>query len=133
VDESGLTDYLSDLALAVGWIIIYLNSLEDDVSGFIRDAILRDAIKDERMDVFLTGVLFSAKARALLDLYDQMIECGGVAITDEGLREVDVLLRVRDSSKLVRTCGLDRNEAWRVRARQASVQTHRHQPPLQTS
>ena len=74
VDESGLTDYLSDLAPAIGWIIIYFNSLEDEVSGFIREAILRDAIQDERMDVFLAGMLFSAKARALLDLYGQMIE-----------------------------------------------------------
>lgn len=92
VDESGLSDYLSDLAPEIGWIIIYFNSLEDEVSGFIREAILRDATQDERMDVFLAGMLFSAKARALLDLYGQMIEYGGLAVTHEDLRKVDTLL-----------------------------------------
>lgn len=101
VDESGLTDYLSDLAPEIGWIIIYFNSLEDEVSGFIREAILRDAIQDERMDVFLTGMLFSAKARALLDLYGQMIEYGGMAIAHEELRKVDALLT---------ECAIRRNE-----------------------
>ena len=44
------------------------------------------------MDVFLAGMLFSAKARALLDLYGQMIEYGSSAVTQEDLRKVDVLL-----------------------------------------
>lgn len=92
VDDSGLSDYLSDLAPEIGWIIIYFNSLEDEVSGCIRQAILRDALQDERMDVFLAGMLFSAKARALLDLYGQMIDSGGLEITHEDLRKVDVLL-----------------------------------------
>lgn len=38
VDESELAAYLSDLAPAIGWVIMYFNSLEDDVSGFIREA-----------------------------------------------------------------------------------------------
>jgi hypothetical protein len=92
VDESELADYLSELAPEIGWIIIYFNSLEDELSGFIREAILRDAMQDERMDVFLSGMLFSAKARALLDLYGQMIEYGGSAVTHEDLRKVDTLL-----------------------------------------
>ncbi len=92
VDEKKLTDYLSDLAPEIGWIIIYFNSLEDAVASFIREAILRDSIQDERMDVFLAGMLFSAKARALLDLYGQMLESGAFAVTPEDLRKVDVLL-----------------------------------------
>lgn len=92
VDESELTDYLADLAPEIGWIIIYFNSLEDEVSCFIREAILRDAVQDERMDVFLAGMLFSAKARALLDLYGQMIEVGGLAVAVEDLRTIDMLL-----------------------------------------
>jgi hypothetical protein len=101
VDEDELTDYLSELAPEIGWIIIYFNSLEDEVSGFIREAILRDATQDERMDVFLAGMLFSAKARALLDLYGQMIEWGGSAVTHEDLRKVDALLT---------ECAIRRNE-----------------------
>nr|WP_296017560.1 hypothetical protein [uncultured Acidovorax sp.] len=92
VDESELADYLSNLAPQIGWIIIYFNSLEDDVSRFIRAAILRDPTQDERMDVFLAGMLFSAKARALLDLYGQMLESGVLEVTTEDLRKVDVLL-----------------------------------------
>lgn len=92
VEEDDLTDYLVELAPEIGWIIIHFNSLEDHVSGFIREAILRDAFQDERMDVFLAGMLFSAKARALLDLYGQMIEYGGAGVTHEDLRKVDVLL-----------------------------------------
>ena len=92
VDESELADYLSNLAPQIGWIIIYFNSLEDDVSRFIPAAILRDPTQDERMDVFLAGMLFSAKARALLDLYGQMLESGVLEVTTEDLRKVDVLL-----------------------------------------
>lgn len=92
IDDSGLSDYLSNLAPEIGWIIIYFNSLEDEVSGCIREAILRDPLQDERMDVFLAGMQFSAKARALIDLYGQMIESGGLEITHEDLRKVDMLL-----------------------------------------
>lgn len=101
VGEAELTDYLSDLAPEIGWIIISFNSLEDGVSHFIREAILRDAIQDERMDVFLAGMLFSAKARALLDLYGQMIEVGGLAVTRDELGDVD---------KLLTECAARRNE-----------------------
>lgn len=92
VEDDALTEYLQELAPEIGWIIIHFNSLEDQVSHFIREAILRDAFQDERMDVFLAGMLFSAKARALLDLYGQMIEYGGLVVTPEELRKVDVLL-----------------------------------------
>jgi hypothetical protein len=92
VDEEELTGYLTDLAPEIGWIIIYFNSLEDSVSQFIREAILRDAIQDERMDVFLAGMLYSAKARALLDLYGQMIEYCALDVTHDELRTLDALL-----------------------------------------
>ena len=92
VEDDELVNYLVELAPEIGWIIIHFNSLEDHVSGCIREAILRDALQDERMDVFLANMLFSSKARALLDLYGQMIEYGGSAVTHADLREVDVLL-----------------------------------------
>lgn len=92
VEDDELFNYLVDLAPEIGWIIIHFNALEDQVAGFIREAILRDALQDERMDVFLANMLFSSKARALLDLYGQMIEDGALAVTYAELREVDVLL-----------------------------------------
>lgn len=101
LDEDELADYLSDLAPEIGWIIIYFNSLEDQISYFIREAILRDATQDERMDVFLAGMLFSAKARALLDLYGQMIESGGLVVTREEIGDID---------KMLTECATRRNE-----------------------
>lgn len=92
VDEIELVEYLYDLAPKIGRIIIYFNSLEDAVTDFIREAILRDPIQDERMDVFLAGMMFSAKVRALLDLYGQMIESGGLTTTHEELSKIDAML-----------------------------------------
>lgn len=92
LDEGELADYLSDLAPEIGRIIIHFNSLEDEISYFIREAILRDPVQDERMDVFLAGMLFSAKARALLDLYGQMIESGCLEVTREELGDIDEML-----------------------------------------
>ena len=92
VEEDELAEYLSELSPAIGWMVIYFNSLEDSVSHFIREAILRDAVQDERMDVFLAGMLFSAKSRALLDLYGQMIGLGSAGVSQDDLRALDMLL-----------------------------------------
>ncbi len=92
VDETELYDYLSNLAPQIGWVIIYFNSLEDEIASYIREAILRDPIQDERMDVFLAGMMFSAKTRALLDLYGQMIESCALAVTREDLARLEEML-----------------------------------------
>lgn len=101
VDEEDLADYLEELAPEIGWIIIYFNSLEDGVSHYIREAILRDAMQDERMDVFLSGMLFSGKARALVDLYGQMIDLADSHVTHDDLKTLDMLLT---------ECAIRRNE-----------------------
>lgn len=90
--DEELDAYLSHIAPFVGWITIYFNSLEDHIADFIRMAILRDPFQDERLDVFLSGMMFSGKARALIDLYGQMISSGAVDKTDEDLKVIETLL-----------------------------------------
>lgn len=87
-----LLEYLDQLAPHIGWIVIYFNSLEDIVSLCIREAILRDPYQDERMDVFLSEMLFSAKCRSLIHLYGQLIESGGVKFTQAELTRLEETL-----------------------------------------
>jgi hypothetical protein len=90
--EEELSEYLDGIAPYIGWIIIYFNSLEDGVSGYIREAILRDPIQDERLDVFLAEMLFSGKCRSLMHLYGQMIGDADVKYTHDDLNELEKLL-----------------------------------------
>jgi hypothetical protein len=90
--DDELDEYLSHIAPFVGWITIYFNSLEDHIADFIRMAVLRDPFQDERLDVFLSGMMFSGKARALIDLYGHMISSGGVEKTDEDLKAIETML-----------------------------------------
>ena len=91
--DAELDEYLEHIAPFIGWITIYFNSLEDHIADFIRMAVLRDPFQDERLDVFLSGMMFSAKAQALIDLYGQMISSGGVEKTDAELKELQQLLQ----------------------------------------
>lgn len=90
--EEELAEYLEGIAPYIGWVIIYFNSLEDGVSGYIREAILRDPSQDERLDVFLAEMLFAGKCRALMHLYGQMIEDGDIKYTHDDLNELESLL-----------------------------------------
>ncbi|MCY1546916.1 hypothetical protein D9M68_829410 [compost metagenome] len=99
--EDELSEYLDELAPYVGWIIILFNSLEDAVSQCIREAILRDPYQDERMDVFLSEMMFAGKCRSLMHLYGQLIQSGGIKLKQEEL----VLLE----KKLIE-CSKRRNE-----------------------
>jgi hypothetical protein len=90
--DDELPGYLDELAPYIGWIIIYFNSLEDIVCLCIREAILRDPYQDERVDVFLAEMLFAAKCRALMHLYGQLIETGGVKFTHDDLTRLEETL-----------------------------------------
>ncbi|MFZ6045794.1 hypothetical protein ACFW0H_06690 [Pseudomonas sp. CR3202] len=83
--EDELSEYLEELAPYVGWIIIYFNSLEDGVSHCIRETILHDPYQDERMDVFLSEMMFSGKCRSLMHLYGQLIQTGQVKFKQQDL------------------------------------------------
>ncbi len=90
--DEELFDYLEELAPHIGWIVIYFNSLEDIVSHCIREALLRDPYQDERMDIFLSGMMFSAKCRSLMHLYGQIIESGSVKFTQDDLARLEATL-----------------------------------------
>ena len=87
--DEELLKYLEGIVPHIGWIIVFFNSLEDMISECIREAILRDPLQDERLDVFLAEMLFSGKCRALMQLYGQMIEDGDVKYTHDDLNELE--------------------------------------------
>lgn len=100
-DEDELDAYLEELVPYIGWIIVYFNSLEDHITDFIREMILRDPFQDDRLDVFLTNMQFTAKKRALFDLYAQ-------AIKDEG--DIIPIQELIDFEKIILECVNRRNE-----------------------
>lgn len=90
--DEQLLAYLDELAPHIGWVVIYFNSLEDTVSQCIREAIVRDPFQDERVEVFLSEMLFAGKCRSLVHLYGQLIESGSVKFTQDDLNELEELL-----------------------------------------
>lgn len=87
--DEELLSYLEELAPQIGWIVIYFNSLEDLVTQFIREAMLHDPYQDERMDVFLSEMLFASKCRSLMHLYGQMIESTAIKMTQADLNRLE--------------------------------------------
>jgi len=92
VEDDELLGYLEELAPHIGWVVIYFNSLEDSVGCCLRDLMVRDQIQDERLDVFLSEMLFAAKSRALIHLYGQMAEDWGIDTTHAQVAELESLL-----------------------------------------
>lgn len=99
--EDEFEEYLEAIAPYIGWIVIYFNSLEEHLADFIREAILRDPMQDERLDVFLSEMQFAAKCKALIHLYAQMTESCAVKCTQQELNELE---------KMPLECAKRRNE-----------------------
>jgi hypothetical protein len=91
-DENDFQTYLDNVAPYIGWIVIYFNSLEDHISDFIREAILRDPFHDERLDVFLSEMMFAGKCKALINLYGQIIESENVGYSHNDLNNLELML-----------------------------------------
>jgi hypothetical protein len=87
--EEELGIYLSGIAEEIGWIIIYFNSLEDLISSFSREMMLRDPCQDERLDIFLAEMGYAAKARALIHLYGQAVTHGAAGLPANELVELE--------------------------------------------
>lgn len=87
-----LEEYLDSIVSSIGWVVVYFNSLEDHVSDFIREVVLRDPYQDVRLEPFLCEMGFSAKSRALIHLYGQMIEARSVKYTHDDLTAVETML-----------------------------------------
>jgi hypothetical protein len=87
-----LDRYLDSIVSSIGWIVVYFNSLEDHVSDFIREVVLRDPFQDERLEPFLCEMGFSAKCRALTHLYGQMLGIRQVKYTHDDLKALESTL-----------------------------------------
>jgi hypothetical protein len=120
-----LEAYLERIAPYIGWVTIYFNSLEDHISDFIRMAVLRDPFQDERLDVFLSGMMFAGKAQALIDLYGQMISSAAVQKTDKELKELQELLNecARRRNEYVHADWIGVREGSFVRVKSTSKRT----------
>lgn len=92
VSGDELDRYLEEIVPGIGWVVVFFNSLEDHISDFIREAILRDPFQDERLDVFLTEMMFAGKCRALVQLYGHMIEGKMVKVTHAELNALETML-----------------------------------------
>lgn len=112
--DEELEKYLSSIAPYVGWVIIYFNSLEDHIADFIRMAVLRDWIQDERLDVFLAGMLFCGESAS---------SCGFVRAADllqirrqdrRGIERLsEATRRVRETTQRVCACrSVRRSKRW---------------------
>ncbi|HYD76370.1 hypothetical protein [Ramlibacter sp.] len=93
VDGPELDSYLESIVASVGWVVVYFNSLEDHVADFVRELVLRDPYQDERLEVFLCEMGYSAKCRALVQLYGQLVEAGSVKISHADTRAVETMLK----------------------------------------
>jgi hypothetical protein len=87
--EKELDEYLSGIAEEIGWIVICFNSLEDSIGSFLREMMLRDPDQDERLDVFLAEMGYTAKARALVHLYGQAIAHGAARLPEGEVVELE--------------------------------------------
>ena len=90
--------YLEEMAPQIGWVVIYFNSLEDHIGDFVRRLILRDPYQDERLEVFLTEMMYAAKSRALVNLYGQVLA---------GTEKLKELVEIES---LLTECAVRRNE-----------------------
>ncbi|WP_426343353.1 hypothetical protein ACN9MU_20165 [Pseudoduganella sp. R-32] len=90
--EEELSNYLSEIAEEIGWIVIYFNSLEDQIAQCLREMMLRDAYQDERLDVFLAEMGYQVKARALVHLYGQAIAFGASRLPTQDLIDLEKAL-----------------------------------------
>ena len=80
---------------------MYFNSLEEHISDFIREGLLRDHFHDNRLDVFLSEMSFLNKCKGLIHLYGQIIEDGLVEYTQKDLSSLE---------KMLNECSMRRNE-----------------------
>lgn len=89
VDDDELNAYLGGIAEEIGWVIICFNSLEDTISNYLREMMLRDPYQDERLDVFLAEMGYMAKARALMHLYGQAVAHGAANLPEGEVVELE--------------------------------------------
>ena len=99
-DEEELESRLDDIAYFIGRIIIEFNSLESTLEYLIAEQLTHAGNQDDRTYVFLAEMMFQGKAKALINLYGQIIEYGTIKINHEDLsiiqKRLDEASRIRN-------------------------------------
>ncbi len=84
-DFEDWAEVLADISYYVGSIIIEFNSLEAAIEYFIAEQLTHAGDQDDRTYVFLAEMMYQGKAKALINLYGQIIEDAEIKITQEDL------------------------------------------------
>ena len=99
-DSDELEDRLDDISYYIGRIIIEFNSLESTIEYLISEQLTHAGDQDDRTYVFLAEMMYKGKARALVNLYGQIIEYGDVKINQKDLtvieKRLDEAARIRN-------------------------------------
>jgi hypothetical protein len=97
-NEDDLEDKLDDIAYFIGRIIIEFNSLESTLEYLIADQLTHAGNQDDRTFVFLAEMMFQGKAKALINLYGQIIEYGGIKLEPNELTKIQS--RLEESARI---------------------------------
>ena len=73
----------------VGRVIIEFNSLEYSLESCIAELVSRSGSDDDRIYVFLSEMMFRGKAKALINLYGQLIEDCSLDFPKERLADLE--------------------------------------------
>ncbi|MEZ0232742.1 MAG: hypothetical protein ACAH12_07865 [Methylophilaceae bacterium] len=87
-DLEDFSEVLADTAYYVGSIIIEFNSLEAAIEYFIAEQLTHAGDQDDRTYVFLSEMMYQGKAKALINLYGQIIESAEVTYTQNDLTSI---------------------------------------------
>lgn len=100
-DFDELYDKLEEVTKYIGQVIIEFNALESSIEYLIAEQMMRSGDQDDRIYVFLSEMMFQGKAKALMNLYGQIIEGCPVQTTADDLKIID---------KRLEECARIRNE-----------------------
>ncbi len=91
-DSDELFYRLEEITRYIGGVIIEFNALESTIEYLIAEQMMRSGEQDDRIYVFLSEMMYQGKARALINLYGQIIEFCDVKTAHDDLKTVEVRL-----------------------------------------
>ena len=97
-NDDDLEDRLDEISYFIGRIIIEFNSLESTVEYLIAEQLTHAGSQDDRAFVFLAEMMFQGKARALINLYGQIIEYASISVSKKDL--TDMQARFEEATRI---------------------------------
>ena len=88
-DSDELFDKLEEITQYIGSVIVEFNALESSVEYLIAEQMMRSGDQDDRIYVFLSEMMYQGKAKALINLYGQIIEFCDVSTNHEDLKVIE--------------------------------------------